>query len=179
MQGNQNRWCGPLMRSNCCCDSHSTTMWVSCKKGSISSAARTRACSPPLLLLLLWDVAGLRGRRQEVEGRGDGVIILESREGCVIGFLHPETRFKKVCFQDPYWRSAKTMQYMCVFAKECCRLGRGLKLCVLSWTSMWVTSARWAQVWVVGSRSNQHKGRSSQRPTRDLQDSVRTLPHRV
>ena len=104
MQGNQNRWCGPLMRSNCCCDSHSTTMWVSCKKGSISSAARTRACSPPLLLLLLWDVAGLRGRRQEVEGRGNAAIISESmpstwkREGCVIGFLHPETRFQKSVF---------------------------------------------------------------------------------
>ena len=45
------------MRSNCCCDSHSTTRRASCKKGSISSVARTQACSPPLLLLLLWDIA--------------------------------------------------------------------------------------------------------------------------
>ena len=60
------------MRSNCCWDSHSTTRRESCKKGWISSAARTRACSPPLLLLLLllWDV----------EGRGDDIIILESMQ---------------------------------------------------------------------------------------------------
>ena len=55
---------------------------VGCKKGSISSAARTQACSPQLLLLLLllllWDVVGFRGQRQEVEGWGDGVIVLES-----------------------------------------------------------------------------------------------------
>ena len=74
MQGNQNLLCGPVMRSNCC--SHSTTRHVSCKKGSISSAARTRACSPPLLLLLLWDVTGFRGQRHEVEGWGDGVIVI-------------------------------------------------------------------------------------------------------
>ena len=30
--------------------------------------------------------------------------------------------FKKVRFQDPCGRSAKTMQYMCVFTKEHCRL---------------------------------------------------------
>ena len=29
-------------------------------------------------------------------------------------------------FQDPYGRSAKTMQYMCVFAKEHCRLDGAL-----------------------------------------------------
>ena len=114
------------MRSNCCCDSHSTTRRVSCKKGSISSAARTRACSPPLLLLLLWDVAGW----------GNGVIILESmrircpHENGRAAFLDFSTLrpiFKKVHFQalrfqDPYGRSAKTMQYACVFAKQCCRL---------------------------------------------------------
>ena len=66
------------MRSNCCCDLHLTTRQVSCEKGSISSVARTQACSPPLLLLLLWDVAGFRGRRQEVEGWGHGAIVLES-----------------------------------------------------------------------------------------------------
>ena len=78
LQGNQNCLCGPLMRSNCCCDLHSTTVRVSCKKGSISSAARTGACSPPLLLLLLlWDVAVFRGQRQEVEGWDDGVIVSE------------------------------------------------------------------------------------------------------
>ena len=77
VQGNQNHLCGPLMRSNCCCDSHSTTRQVSCKKGSISSAARTQACGPPLLLLLRY-VAGFRGQLQEVEEWGDGVIVLES-----------------------------------------------------------------------------------------------------
>ena len=66
VQGNQNHLCGPLMRSNCCCDWHSTTRHVSFKKGSISSAAQTRTCRLPLLLLLLlWDVAGseVRGKR--------------------------------------------------------------------------------------------------------------------
>ena len=31
MQGNPNLLCGPVMRSNCCCDSHSTMRRVSCK----------------------------------------------------------------------------------------------------------------------------------------------------
>ena len=35
--------------------------------------------------------------------------------------------FKKVRFQDPYGRSAKTMQYMSVFAKERCRLDGALE----------------------------------------------------
>ena len=47
---------------------------------SISSAARTRACRPPLLLL--WDAAGFRGQRLEVEGCGDGVIVSESMRIC-------------------------------------------------------------------------------------------------
>ena len=52
--------------------SYSTTMPVSCKKDSISSAARV--CSPPFLLLMLWDVAGFRGWRLEVEGWEIGII---------------------------------------------------------------------------------------------------------
>ena len=35
LQGNQNRSCGSLMRSNCCCDSQSTTRRVRYKKDSI------------------------------------------------------------------------------------------------------------------------------------------------
>ena len=125
-QGNQNRFCGPVMRSNCCCNSHSTTKRVSCKKGSISSAAQTRACSPPLLLLL-WDVAGW----------GDRVIVLESMQirrphengrAVFSDFSTLRPVFKKVRFQDPYGRSAKTMQYLCVFAKERCRLDGALKV---------------------------------------------------
>ena len=90
VQGNHNRSCGPIMRSNCCCDSHSTTGRVSYKKGSISSAARTRACRPPLLLLLLllWDVAGFRGR-------GAGPWRHRFRKYAVFLFFHPETRFQK------------------------------------------------------------------------------------
>ena len=54
VQGNvQNRLCGTIMKSNCCCDSHSTTRRVRCKNMNTSS-------SPPLLLLLLWDVAGFK-----------------------------------------------------------------------------------------------------------------------
>ena len=44
--------------------------------GSIFSAVWTQACSPPLLLL--WEVAGVRGGRREVEGWGDGVIDTQS-----------------------------------------------------------------------------------------------------
>ena len=109
------------MRSNCCCDSHSTTKRVSCKKGSISSAAQTRACSPPLLLLL-WDVAG----------RGDGVIVLESMrirrphengraafsDFSTLRHVFKKVRFQVLRFQDLYGRSAKTMQYVCVFEKK-------------------------------------------------------------
>ena len=40
------------MRTNCCCDSLNYKA-SKLKKGSISSVARTQACSPPLLLLLL------------------------------------------------------------------------------------------------------------------------------
>ena len=48
--------------------------------GSISSAARTQACSAPLLLLLLWDIAGFSGQRLEVEVWGDGVIDTQSMQ---------------------------------------------------------------------------------------------------
>ena len=129
-QGNQNTLCGPIMRWNCCCDSHSTTMRVSCKKGSIASAAQTQACSPPLLLSLLWDVAGFRGRRQVVVGWDDGVIDKESMQ---IPCPHENTReafldfstlrpgFKKVrlqalCLQD---QCGGSMQNMCIYIKEC------------------------------------------------------------
>ena len=62
---------------------------------------------------------------------GDGVIVLESM---LIRCPHENGRavfsdfstlrpgFKKVLFQDLCGRSAKTMQYMCVFAKEHSRL---------------------------------------------------------
>ena len=136
MQWEQDHLCGPLMRSNCCCDSHSTTRQVSCKKGSISYVAWTQACSPPLLLLLLLllrDVVGFRGRRLEVKGWGDGVIVLESMRICrphenrravILDFsmLRPifiKGRFQVLRFQDLCGWSAKTMKYMCVFEWKC------------------------------------------------------------
>ena len=73
-----------------------------------SSAARTQACSPPLLLLLLWDVARLRGRRLEVEGRGDGVIDMQSmqirrpHESARAAFSK-ETGFQKSAFAGSMW----------------------------------------------------------------------------
>ena len=51
------------------------------------------------------------------------------QEGCVFGFLHPETVFKKVRFQDPCGQSAKTMQNVCVFTKECFRVDGPLVHC--------------------------------------------------
>ena len=135
MQENQNRLRRAVIRLNCCCDSHSTTRHVSCKKGSISSAARTQACSLPLLLLLLlllllWDLAGFRRQRQKVEGWGNSVIVLESMRICR---PHDNGRatfpdfstlrlFQKKCvFRRCVFR-IRMMQYMCVFAKERCRL---------------------------------------------------------
>ena len=94
--------------------------------GSISSAARSQACSPPLLLLL-WDVAGFRGRRLEVEGWGDGVIDTQSMR---IHRPHENTRavfsdfpplrpgFKTVCLQDPCGRSAEMMQNTGVYTRK-------------------------------------------------------------
>ena len=109
MQGNQNRLCGKwLMRSNCCYDSHSTTRQVSCKKGSISSAARTQACSPPLLLLL-WDVAGFRGQRQEVEGWAMASLFWK-----VCGFaVHMKTGGLRFQISPPWDPFSK----MCVFRR--------------------------------------------------------------
>ena len=128
------------MRSNCCWDSHSTTRRESCKKGWISSAARTRACRPPLLLLLLllWDV----------EGRGDDVIILESMQirrphengrAAFSDFSTLRPVFKKVCLQDPCGRSAKTMQNVC-FRKRALSSGRGLKITwpVCGFVVLWI-----------------------------------------
>ena len=123
LQGNQNRLFGPLMRSNCCCDSHSTTRQVNCKKGSISSAARTQACILSLVLLLR-DVAGFRGRRQEVEGWDNGVIVLESmRIGCPYKSGRPAFSdfstlrpvFKKSAFSGSVWTvgQKETIQVCC------------------------------------------------------------------
>ena len=81
-----------------------------------------------LLLLFLWDVVGW----------GDDVIVLESmrirrpHENGRAAFLDFSTlrpvfkkvRFQTLHFQNPYGRSAKTMQYMCVFTKRRCRLDR-------------------------------------------------------
>ena len=72
------------MRSNCCCDSHSTTRRASCKKGSTSSAAGTQACSS-------------RVQRLEARGQGVGAMVSSFRKVC--GFaVHPETRFQKSVF---------------------------------------------------------------------------------
>ena len=117
MQGNQNRSRGSIMRSNCCCDSQSTTTRVGCKKGSISSVARTRACSPPLLLLLLWNVTGFRVQRLEVEGWGDGVIVWK-----LCGSIHMKTGglcprifppwdpFSKSAFSGSVWTVGQNAQ---------------------------------------------------------------------
>ena len=78
--------------------------------------AQTQACTPPLLVLL-WDVTWW----------GDGSMPIrcpdENGRAAFSDFSTLKALFKKVCFQEPYGRSAKTMQYMCVFAKERCCLG--------------------------------------------------------
>ena len=124
-QGNQNRFCGPVMRSNCCCNSHSTTKRVSCKKGSISSAARTQACSLPLLLLLLlWDVVG---RWRHRFGKYADSPSTWKWEGCVFGFLHPETRFQKSAFSGSVWTVGQNDAIPVRFCKRALSSGWGLK----------------------------------------------------
>ena len=90
---------------------------------SISPAARTQACSPTLLLLL-WDVAGLRGWRLEVEGWSDGGIDMQSMRIC---HPHEKTRAAFLDFPKlrpgkksmfPCGRSAKTMQNMWVYTQK-------------------------------------------------------------
>ena len=119
--------CGPVMRSNCCCDWRSTTRHVSCKKGSISSAVGTRACSPPLLLLLLWDVAGFRGQRQEVEGWGDGVIVWESMQirrphengrAVLSDFSSLRPGFKKNAFSGSVWTVGQNEEIRLRFSRQ-------------------------------------------------------------
>ena len=68
-------------------------------KASKLQETRTHACSPPSLLLL-WDIAGVRGRRLELEEWGDGTIVSESMQircrhkNVRAAFFHPETRFQ-------------------------------------------------------------------------------------
>ena len=124
MQGNQNHLCEPIMRSNCFCDSYSTTRRVRPNM----FAAQTLSCSLPLLLLLLllWGVAGLRGWRLEAEGWGVGVIDRQSMWICCpndntraafSNFSTLRLGFKKVRLQDPFGRSAKMMQNVCLHTK--------------------------------------------------------------
>ena len=134
MQGNRKLLCGTAMRSNCSCDTHSTTRHVSCKKGSISSAART--CSPLLLLLLLWNVAGFRGQRQE--GWGDGVIVSGSMcirhphengravfsDSSTLRLGSKKVHFQALHFQDLRERSAQTDATRVHFCKRAFLCGR-------------------------------------------------------
>ena len=86
-------------------------------------------CCP--LPLLSRDVAGFRGRRLEVEGGAMassfrtvcGFAVHMKMEAAFPDFSTLRPGFKKACFQalrfqNPYGRSAKTMQYMYIFAKE-------------------------------------------------------------
>ena len=107
MQGNQDRLCGLIMKSNCCCDSHSTTIRV--RKAQYLLQHKHKHVVR--LMLLLWDIAGLRGWRLEVEGRGDDTIDMESvqircpHKNARAGFLdfytlRPEL---KTCFTGSMW----------------------------------------------------------------------------
>ena len=85
------------MRSNCCCDSHSTTRRVSKEmKGSISSTARTRACSPPLLLLL-WDVAGWSDGVIVTVGQNDTKHVCLKKKNSVLVWTAP------LSLSDTHW----------------------------------------------------------------------------
>ena len=123
MQGNQNRLCGLIMRSNCCCDSHSTTRRVSCKKGSISSAARTQACSPHCCCC--------RVQNSEARGRGVGwwrhhfgkyVDLLSTRKRTPRFRILPDLVSKKCVFRHCVYRirvdGRPKWCKTCVYTKE-------------------------------------------------------------
>ena len=80
-----------------------------------------------------------RVQRSEARGRGVGQChhhfrnvdspSTQKQEGCIVGFLHPETHFQKSEFSGTALsgsKSAKTLQYMCVFAKERCHVDGAL-----------------------------------------------------
>ena len=81
-----------------------------------------------------------RVQRSEARGRGVGrwhhhfgkyvdSPSTQKQEGCIVGFLHPETHFQKSEFSGTALsgsESAKTIQYMCVFAKERCHVDGAL-----------------------------------------------------
>ena len=74
-----------------------------------------------------------RGRRQQVDGWGHGVIVLESmrircREGCFFGFFHPETRFQKGAFSGSMWTVGQNNAIHVRFGKREFSCGRPLKL---------------------------------------------------
>ena len=106
-----------------------------------------QAFSLPFLLLLL-NVAGLRGRRLEVERWGDGVINTQSMQICCpnknaraafSNFFHPETRFKKsVLTGNAFTGSIWTIgQNKCVYTKKLFHVDGLLITCYsafLSWT---------------------------------------------
>ena len=88
-----------IMGSNCCCDSHSTTRWVSCKKGSISSVARSQAevrhccCRRSV-------------QRSEARGRAVGWICLlhENARALSSDFSTLRPGFKKCIFRSCIYR---------------------------------------------------------------------------
>ena len=63
------------------------------------------------------------GQRHHRFGKYADFLSTREWEGCIFGFFHLETCFQKSVFsgaalQYPCGRSSKTLQYMCVFAKE-------------------------------------------------------------
>ena len=74
MQGNQNRLCRPLMRSNCCCDSHSHSREAQYLLRHEHKHLVRRCCCH-------YETSqGLRGRRLEVEGWGGGIIDTQNMQ---------------------------------------------------------------------------------------------------
>ena len=131
MQGNQNLLCGPVMMLNCCCNSHSTTRHVNCKKGCILLRHEHKHVVSIVVVVVMrrrWV------QRSEARGRGVGRWRHRYSKSMQIRRPHENGRaafsffifftlrpiFKKVRFQ--------VLQYMCVFAKEHFRMDGPLDL---------------------------------------------------
>ena len=98
--------------------------------------ARTQACSPPLLLLLSWDVAGVRGvgRWCHHFGKYADSLSTQKQEGCVFWFFHPETRFQKsafsgAAFSGSVWTVGQNDAIHMRFRKRAFSSGQPLIMC--------------------------------------------------
>ena len=127
------------MRSNCCCNSHSTNYKESKLQERLNIFCSTNISMKSAVIVVVVVMRCCGVQRSKARGRGLGrwrhrfgkyadLLSTREREGCVSSDfstrrpVFKKVRFQVLRFQDLCVRSNKTMQYMCVFAKEHCRV---------------------------------------------------------